>query len=328
MLKSIHKKLLIILSCLTLMLAVISIYLFTQLKAVDNTSFIPISQYNPRTIMFTNANSRDTYFTIHNVSSAHNVSKGKGIKVGIMDTSYAYEKHRDIYAGGVNFSGKTDDREEHGYWMTNVLKEIAPDCTVYALNIQSYNEDEKINNMIKAIDWAIENKIDILTYSGMEISESNRKQLDIAVNNAIKQGIVTTFINYDNPDNIYPSVMFPLEQRGKSRSPDINIFSYDYNILFTDLYINFTLQKEAAKSGNDVPFFSYSSTSPVTAGFIAILKSINNALTPKEYKDILIKTSYKMDYFDPNFNKKLECTRVVDIGKAVDYLNKNYNEKQ
>lgn len=328
MLKSIYKKLLIILPCLTLILAVVCIFLFIRLNAVNNTSFVPISHYIPRTIMFNNANSRDTYFTIHNIPSAHNVSKGKGIKVGIMDTSYAYEKHRDIYAGGINFSGEADESEEHGYWMTNVLKEIAPDCTVYALNIKSNNEDEKVQNMIKAIDWAIENKIDILTYSGMEISESNRKQLDIAVNDAIKHGIVTTFINYDNPNNIYPGMMFPLVQRGKSRSSDLNIFSYDYNILFTDLYINFTLQKEAAKSGNDVPFFSYSSTSPVTAGFIAILKSINNTLTPKEYKDILIETSYKMSYFDPNFNQKFMCARVVDIGKAVNYLNKNYNEKQ
>lgn len=36
-------------------------------------------------IYFNNANSRDTYFTVHNVKEAHKYSKGKGIKVGIID---------------------------------------------------------------------------------------------------------------------------------------------------------------------------------------------------------------------------------------------------
>jgi hypothetical protein len=33
---------------------------------------------------FNNANSRDTYFTVHNVKEAHMLSKGKGVKGGII----------------------------------------------------------------------------------------------------------------------------------------------------------------------------------------------------------------------------------------------------
>ena len=36
-------------------------------------------------LVFGDANSRDTYFTIHNVGKAHEISKGKGVKVGILD---------------------------------------------------------------------------------------------------------------------------------------------------------------------------------------------------------------------------------------------------
>jgi hypothetical protein len=32
-------------------------------------------------VQFENANSRDTYFTIHNVKAAHVLGKGKGVKI-------------------------------------------------------------------------------------------------------------------------------------------------------------------------------------------------------------------------------------------------------
>ena len=36
-------------------------------------------------IYFGNANSRQTYFTLHNIARAHEKAKGRGVKVGIMD---------------------------------------------------------------------------------------------------------------------------------------------------------------------------------------------------------------------------------------------------
>jgi|GEM_PF-2702013 len=83
---------------------------------------------------------------------------------------------------------------EHGYWMANTLKEIAPECKVYALNTAaSRDEDKRVTAMIKAIDWSIKNHIDILTYSQEPISDKNRKRFDAAVNKAVKNNIITTF---------------------------------------------------------------------------------------------------------------------------------------
>ena len=70
--------------------------------------------------------------------------------------------------------------------------------------------------------------------------------------------------------------------------------------------------------------FSLSSTSPVAAGFLAILKGVNNKLAPNDYKDILIKTSYKMTFKDPFTFKEAECPYVVDMEEAVNYI-KEYN---
>lgn len=280
-------------------------------------------------IHFTNANSRDTYFTIHNVRQAQNISKGKGIKVGILDHCFGYELHKDLYSGAVDFSNNPDalnKSNEHGYWMATTLKEIAPECEVYALNTAaSMNEDKRVTAMIKAIDWAIKNHIDILTYSQSPISDKNRKRFDEAVNKAVKNNIVTTFIHYDNPNNIWPGQMVSSDnvEEGQ-RKPDFSILHYDYNTLLMDTYDKYQNSKGNIMDGNDIPYFSISSTSPVTAGFIAILKSINNKLTPDEYRQILKKTSYKTTFTDPFTLKKAECSNVVDIGKAATYIKEHY----
>lgn len=210
--------------------------------------------------------------------------------------------------------------------MATTLKEIAPECDIYAIDtLDSSNEDKKVTAMIKAVDWAIENKIDVLTYSEAPISQKNRQRFDEAVNKAIKSNIVTTFIHYDNPNNIWPNGMFSLGGISNSkREPDINILNYDYNGLLINTYEKYEELKNNISGGDNIPYFSLSSTSPVTAGFVAILKSVNNKLLPSEYKDILKKTSYKMTFKDPFTLKESECSSVVDIDKAVIFLKENY----
>jgi hypothetical protein len=64
--------------------------------------------------------------------------------------------------------------------------------------------------------------------------------------------------------------------------------------------------------------------SPVTAGFVAILKSVNGNLSPAEYKEILVKTSYRRYYKGVADFEDGNAEHVVDIGKAVAYLKENY----
>ncbi|WP_027626137.1 S8/S53 family peptidase [Clostridium lundense] len=281
----------------------------------------------PWHIDFKDANSRETYFTLHNVKEAQSISKGKGIKVGVLDHDFGYENHKELYKEGIDFIGNSDSINkscDHGYWMSLTLKEIAPECDVYAMNIADSNEDKKVTAMIKAIDWAIEHKIDILTYSQAPISEKNRQRFDEAVNKAIKNNIVTTFIHYDNPNNIWPNGMSASRINNNQRQPDLNILNYDYNVLRIDTYKKYEKSKNNISGGNNIPYFSLSSTSPVIGGFVAILKGINNTLSPSDYKDILKKTSYKTTFKDPFTEKEFECPSVADIEKAVTYLKENY----
>lgn len=48
------------------------------------------------------------------------ISKGKGIKVGILDHCFGYKLHKDVFKAGVDFIDSPDslnNSEEHGYWM-------------------------------------------------------------------------------------------------------------------------------------------------------------------------------------------------------------------
>jgi len=186
-------------------------------------------------VELTDANSRDTYFSIHNIRQAHELSKGSGIKVGILDWCFGYSKHEDLYAGGVDFLNNPDTFNtwsQHGYWMAQVLKEIAPECEIYALNTHTEDDEEaRMNALINAIDWAIENKLDILTLSQRPIESEYREAFDNAIGKAVENGIVTVFIHYDNPQNILPYGIAPFNDGMYTREPDVRIFQYDYNLL-------------------------------------------------------------------------------------------------
>lgn len=80
------------------------------------------------------------------------------------------------------------------------------------------------------------------------------------------------------------------------------------------------MKGEHIRSGNDLPYFSFSSMSPVLAGFVALMKSINQNLTSDECKEILIKTSYGITDRSENWHDINPCKRIVDIGKAIQHI--------
>lgn len=269
----------------------------------------------PPFLYFPNANSRPNYFSIHNFGDVLEISDGHGVKVGILDHSFGTLVHADLYAGGRSFH--SDDWGEsfetgshHGYWMARTLKEVAPGVEVYALGTYSSNEEAKVDAMIRAIEWAIENDIDILTYSAQRFTPEQRVRLDKAVDRALGNGITTTFIHFPHPGNILPSWLGPVTGDDE-REPDLNILQYDYSVVFTGPYAEW--MERGPESGHR-PFLSISSTSPVTAGAVAILKSLRPELTPGQLKQLLMETSYEMDF------QGMHSRRTMDVRSAVERL--------
>jgi subtilisin family serine protease len=250
---------------------------------------------DPSVLVFPGANSRENYFTLHNIKAAQLLSKGNGVKVGILDHSFATELHPKLYAGGQNFVKGNEElltrKEWHGYWMATVLREIAPEVKIYALNTYVFDGlKARAEAMAKAIDWAIEQKLDILTYSAEVFMGEPRKILDNALDRAHKANIITTFIHTGHPGNILPSGLWSGNDDG--REPDVNVLHYDYSVVFIDEY-------RKAMAGEKTwyrPFFSVSSTSPVVGGVVALMKSLKPGLTPAQCRKILRETAKPMDF--------------------------------
>jgi len=266
----------------------------------------------PPIVRFPNANSRQTYFTIHNIWEAWELSKGTGVKVGILDHSFGYGQHEGLYAGGENF--QTDEwgdyfseSSHHGFFMASTLRELAPEVEIYALGTYSSDEKARVDAMVRAIDWAIEHDLDVLTYSARRFSLENRPALDAAVDRALEHGIVITFIHYPHPGNLFPTGIVP-RAGDDEREPDLNILHYDYQLIFTERYLDWL---ERGKESGYRPYLSISSTSPVTAAVVAMLKSLQPDLTPTDIKRILMETARPLTF------EGYEAPRVVDAAAAV-----------
>jgi hypothetical protein len=276
----------------------------------------------PPVLRFPGANSRPTYFDTHDIRAAWEISRGADVKVGILDHSFGYGTHEGLYAGGANFQegewgASYSGNSHHGFWMASVLREVAPEVEIYALCTYSDDEASKVDAMVRAIDWAIEHDLDVLTYSARRFSEELRPKLDRAVDRALEQGIVTTFIHYPHPGNLLPSWMGG-PSGDDERIPDVNILHYDYSVIFTRRYADWL--ERSVESGYR-PFLSVSSTSPVTAGFVAMLKSVAPSLGPQEYRRILVESSRPMVF------EGQEASRVVDIAAALRTLTRKLDSR-
>lgn len=247
-----------------------------------------------QTLVFPGANSRETFMSMHNIPAAHALSKGAGVKVGILDHGFGTEVHPGLYAGGKNFQdGPSGARyatgSSHGYWLALALREVAPEAEIYALGTYHFTDEAaKVRAMVQGIDWAIAHHLDVLTYSARRFSDNLRPALDSAVERAHAAGIVTTFIHYPHPDNLLPTWIGP-SGSDEGREADVNIYHFDY----TRVYIPRVLQWQ---DGQDHriglhPFLSVSSTSVVTAGMVALMLSIDPTLSPDACKRILMEHS-------------------------------------
>ena len=291
---------------------------------IANFLLIKNNQSSYLAFVFNDGNIHESYETIHHIKEAQKISTGKDIKVGVIDKYFGLEKHPELYSGGIDFTENPDNLnkiDEHGYWMATTLKEIAPGVEVYALNARSNSPQKTAEAIIKAIDWAINNKIDILTYSAKKFDSQNRQLIDAEVKKAIDHNIVTTFIHYTYPDNILPYGFFD-KPESYEREPDIKIYHKDYNILNTVIYDRYMKSGQKPKSGDEIPYFSISSMSPVIAGVVAMMKEINPNLTPIEYKKILLESSKKYNYFEH------QISGVLDAPAALNELKKFNQEKK
>lgn len=124
---------------------------------------------------------------------------GTGIKVAVLDTGIS--AHQDlVISGGVSFdpsSKSYNDNHGHGTHVAGIISAkdnsigmvgVAPDSQLYAVKVLGSDGSGLTSDIIKGIDWAISNNMDIINLSLGSQDES--VALKEAVTRAINKGIV------------------------------------------------------------------------------------------------------------------------------------------
>lgn len=240
---------------------------------------------------------------------------GAGIKVVVIDTGIA--SHPDLtIAGGISLIGNAYvDDNGHGTHVAGIIAAknneigvvgVAPNVDLYAVKVLDRRGSGSVSNVVAGIEWAIENKMDIINMSLG--SPSYSLALDLAVEKAYTNGIllVAAAGNDGTTDTTINNVGYPAKLSSviAVAATDINnsraYFSStgaEVEVSAPGLYIKSTYLKNGYTTMSGT-----SMATPMVAGDLALLKQANPTLTNIQLRDLL-------DNIPDDLNP-----RVIDLG--------------
>jgi subtilisin family serine protease len=249
---------------------------------------------------------KTNFITFSKIDKAQNYSKGEGVKVAVCDWLFDLRggEASKKYVNPVSMvPGEPvgSDQPWHGEWMAEMVQQTAPACKIIPIRARAQggfipNRNDYQSYLIKGIRFAADQGAVAVTSSMGPLTLTD--ELREAVDYAETKG--TLFINV-HPIN------------GKGRKPD----GLDQKIIYPGL-VSVPWHSARPDTGRDVyvwPYaltptykdgWGYSDGPPIVAGVVALMKSANPDLTPRELKEIIVTTAFMKDGF-----------RVLDAEAAV-----------
>lgn len=231
---------------------------------------------------------------------------GKGVKIAVLDTGIS--PHEDLaVSGGISFTSYTKsytDDNGHGTHVAGIIGAemneigtvgVAPDADIYAVKVLDKSGSGYLSDIIKGIDWAISNKMDIINLSLTATSDS--LALHQAVDNAYNKGllVVAAAGNHGNADGTGDTVEYParyesviavsatdyLNQRGSFSATGNSVEVSAPGVKVVSTYLN---NSYVSMSGTSM-------ATPYVAGTLALLKQANPTYTNIQLRKNLIQST-------------------------------------
>ncbi|MBI3027437.1 S8 family serine peptidase [Candidatus Woesearchaeota archaeon] len=233
-----------------------------------------------------------------NAPNVWNNTNGSGIKIAIVDSGIS--QHDDLsIAGGVSFiSENYSDNNGHGTAVSGIVSAllnnngivgISPSAEIYAVKIFENNEGN-LYDAVEAIEWAIDNKMDIIIMSwGLN---SYSKILEDSLYKAYQNGILLIASTGNDGENkiLYPAhypqvIAVGAIDKNNNRASFSN-YGNKLELVVPGVDINST------SLGNSYSVYSGTSmATPHIAGISALIKSYQPNLTNCYIREVLRKSA-------------------------------------
>lgn len=164
---------------------------------------------------------KEYYFQNLDIEKIWDHSKGESQTIAFIDTGIS-DKAKTLYSdkiidtyNSIENSKEVIDKHGHGTQMVSVasgngekgITGIAPESKI--IIIKAFEEGEQINpsNIVKAINYAVSKKVDIINMSFGSFKSNS--DIENAINSAIKNNItvVASTGDYGNKDTLFPANM-------------------------------------------------------------------------------------------------------------------------
>ncbi|WP_237982365.1 S8 family peptidase [Bacillus thuringiensis] len=232
--------------------------------------------------------------------------KGANIKIGIIDSGIDIT-HEDLkVTDGINIidpNSNYNDDYGHGTRVAGVISALdnnkgvlgmAPLSEIFAIKVLDARGKGSISNVISGIEWAIDNKLDIVNLSLQTIINNNA--LEEVVKKAYEQGIILVAAAGNKGHNgVQETITYPAAYKEV-----ISVGAIDENnekVIFSSVGSRLDLVAPGDNVYTTIPrsfYYVYSGTSiasPHVAGIAALLKESNPNLTNIEISQILKDTA-------------------------------------
>ncbi len=237
---------------------------------------------------------------------AWDVTRGKGVAVGVVDTGcdYTHPELRDRFGPekGHNFITDSDDpMDDHGHGthcsgtVAGSKTGVAPEATLYALKFLNSGGSGSEVDFIRAAEWAIDHKLDILSGSFGSAYASSAEE---AVCDALKaHGILFAAAagNDGTGDYGYPAsydsvISVAAVDRNKERAP-FSQHNDQVNIAApgVDVYSTIPDHGHASWSGTSM-------ATPHVSGSLALVHALNT--DPAYVQDVLLSSAERLGEHD------------------------------
>ena len=208
---------------------------------------------------------------------------GNGVKIAVIDSGWDYDNLiDDRIVKGISFIDDSDgfrlsvndnvtDNLGHGTACTDIILQIACDAIIYPIKVFNKKLETNIEVLVKAIEYCISIKVDIINLSlGTRLEEALRP-LYIICEKAKNEGIIIVSANSNDDINSYPAMFENVisvragEMKGK--------FDYEYyDDEIGECIANGYPTNALTIGGKRIKASGNSYAAPIITGIIAMLK--------------------------------------------------------